>query len=123
MLLQYLLDILSSLNHFISQHEELPSVDQDKAVNSFKSTGLSTEMSLTVKILIISILIAPWSQAMRLPNDHVPYSYTSSDSPQFYSSKSPDIVIPKIPSRRDIASTYKKNQKSNTEAGKLDLLL
>ncbi|GFX23591.1 putative transposable element [Trichonephila clavipes] len=34
------------------------------------------------------------SQAIRPPNDPVPYSSTSSDSPQFYSSNSPDMIIP-----------------------------
>ncbi|GFY34839.1 hypothetical protein TNCV_845292 [Trichonephila clavipes] len=66
---------------------------------------------------------------MRPPNDHVPYSSTSFDSPQFYSSKSPDRVIPDASKSADFVLPveiyhyhFQKTQKSNIETGKLDLL-
>ncbi|GFX47172.1 hypothetical protein TNCV_2747481 [Trichonephila clavipes] len=55
------------------------------------------------------VLKAMLSKVIRPSNVHVPYSLTSSDSPQFYSSKNPDTYVKQFcSSRRDITTTSKK---------------
>ncbi|GFY29932.1 uncharacterized protein TNCV_4072451 [Trichonephila clavipes] len=66
-----------------SANEQIENYQSDKAVNGFKSTGIYRINTNVFRIedFNASTLTAPMSQAMRPPNDYVPYSSTRSVSP------------------------------------------